>query len=661
MSKTFNRCNKANRRMTMANQFLKTFMAAMATIFLIHSVCAASLGVNVKNLLHPDEASQSSFANTPLPVDVRFAEHDGYFVDHHHDPFYDSAEEILTQARVLVAVIDEDDILKRWQGAVSYVVDYKTPSVGDNMIEYWQSFEEILYVYQKFRNECANIGESKECVTEKVLSAGQSYYQFHFRGISHGLCIMRVIEMPTFGAQQEAVAEEKRELEQKKNAMVTSFSENHFTPLMLMDTSVEEIRKESHLLRTALAVHEESIMQFLHSVIESTTPFALQEAYKAKTAFEEVMKRIDRFSKKFEHHTAAVITQTSDLRQKTLNMLEYSEICSGTFKLHRGDRLNLIEMCREAHGLFGAKAANLKSVGFLTRISAGRYNPYITIDSQRFRQALFAVLQNSVQFSHTNGDPIEFTLLMEGDTIRFICRDFGCGISDDNLKKICDPFYSHDPMGKHQQSLGLGLFLTKRIIESMGGSLNIVSDDGTSTTVELQLPMSCITHHQIEMESIPERASIPSVNQVYRRPSMMTYNAYSEPDVFYDTVLISEDSDIAARVLTKFVEKSGYKYELYKTGEAALRAFQDEPQKYFLALLDFFTPPSQVRGSEIAQALLQRNPRLAIVIISANEDAVVKDAVAAIEGVRFMRKPFHHHKEQLVQLMGDAYNVAQNK
>ena len=130
----------------------------------------------------------------------------------------------------------------------------------------------------------------------------------------------------------------------------------------------------------------------------------------------------------------------------------------------------------------------------------------------------------------------------------------------------------------------------------------------------------------------------------------------SEPEAFYDTVLVSEDSDIAARVLTKFIQKSGYKYEMYKTGELALNAFNEQPQRYFLALLDFFTPPSPLRGSEIAQAIRQRAPQLPITIISANEDAVVKEAVADA-GVHFLRKPFHLHKNELLNLMRESYGA----
>lgn len=631
----------------------------MKVLFLLALLCRLTAAKPVKSdqlhipgLEDSISGSQSSFINTPLPIDVRVTEHDGYFASHH--AFYENTEAILTQARIIVAVIDADHILKHWQGSVNYVLDYNAPSIGDNMLDYWQSFEEILYVYQRFRSSCNDLDNNKECITEKVLNAGDSYYQFHFRGVSHGLSMLRIIEMPSFGQQQEVITEEKKELENFKNTIVTSISQNHFTPLMTMESSVDEIRKEFQVHRTALTVHEESIMQFLHQQIAQQND--LQDAYKAKTALQEIMKRIDRFARNFEHHTSTVITQTSDLRQKTLNMLEYSDICSGTFKLHRGDRLNLIDLCKEAHTLFGAKANALKSVGFLTRISAGRFNPYITIDSQRFRQALFAILQNSVQFSHMNGDPIEFTLVMEGDTIRFICRDYGCGISESNMNKICDAFYSYDAMGNHQQSLGLGLFLTKRIIETMGGVLEIISDDGTSTTVEIRLPMSCIANHQIEMETIPDRQTAPSMNEVRRRQSVMTYNALSEPEAFYDTVLVSEDSDIAARVLTKFIQKSGYKYELYKTGELALHAFNEEPQKYFLALLDFFTPPSPLRGSEVAQAMRKRAPQLPIIIISANEDAVVKEAVAGA-GVDFLRKPFHHHKNELIKIMRESYGA----
>lgn len=599
--------------------------------------------------------SQSSMSNTPLPIEVRVTDHDGYFSDHNR--FYEETDDILKQARTIIAVIDENHTLKTWQGAVNFVTDYNKPAIGDNMLEFWQSFEDILYVYHKFRASCNALGHEKECNTEKVLPIGDSFYHFFFRGVSHGLCIMRTIELPAYGVQQQAIATEKKELENFKNTIVASISQNHFTPLMLMETSVDEIQREFQIDRTAIQVHEEAIKHFIEPHLNAigSTKDELQDAFKANTALQEIMKRLDRFRGQFEHHTKAVITQTSDLRQKTLNMLEYSEICSGTFSLIMKDRVNLIELCQDAHALFSNKAATSKGVGFLTRISAGRFNPYITTDHQRFKQALFAILQNSVQYSHVNGDAIQFTFLMEGDLIRFICKDFGCGISEENIGKICDAFYSYDAMGNHQQSLGLGLFLSKRIIESMNGAIEITSDDGSSTTVEIRLPMSCITHHQMEIESVPKRPDSPGPIDP-RKPSMVTYNALSEPEPFYTTVIISEDSPLPGKLLKKWVEKTGYLCELYPTGEAALNAFNEKPQKYFAALLDFFTPPSPMRGSEVATSMLTRNLQLTIIIISANEDAVVREAVNTA-GVQFMHKPFQHHKDELLKALKDAFDV----
>lgn len=599
--------------------------------------------------------SQSSISHTPLPLEVRVTEHDGYFSE--HLTFYKDLESILSQARVIVAVIDEEHTLKHWQGSVNYVTDYNKPSVGENMLEFWQSFEDILYVYNKFRSSCNAIADGQECMTEKVLAVGDSFYQFCFRGVSHGLCVMRIIELPSYGKQQLTIESEKKELENFKNTIVASISQNHFTPLMLMETSVDEIQREFQMHLTAIQVHEEAIMQFIEPHLQQSSFSSstdLQDAFKAKTALQEVMKRLDRFKRQFDDHTKAVITQTSDLRQKTLNMLEYSEICSGTFSLLLKDRINLIDLCRDAHTLFSTKAAASKGIGFLTRISAGRFNPYITTDSQRFKQALFAILHNSVQFSHMNGDPIQFTLLMEGDFIRFICKDFGCGISEANLEKICDAFYSYDAMGNHQQSLGLGLFLSKRIIESMNGVLDITSQDGATTTVEIRLPMSCITHHEMEMESIGRPTSPGGIDA--RKPSIVTYNVLSEPEPFYTTVIISEDSPVPGKLLEKWVEKMGYLCELYVTGEAALKAFEEQPQKYFAALLDFFTPPSPMRGSDVATSMLLRNNQLTIIIISANEDAVVREAVNAA-GVQFMHKPFQHHKEHLLKSLQRAFDT----
>ena len=633
-------------------------MARMLFYVLILLFASSYVIAKPVNLHLPDRSasgSQSSISNTPLPVEVHVTEHDGYFFN--HQDFYHNCDKLLAQAHVIIAVIDQENKLKHWQGSVNYVLDYNVPAIDDDMLDYWHSFDEILYVYHKFKKTCHHLGTDKECAAEKIISLGDSYYSFHFRGVSNGLCVLRIIEMPSYGVQQKAIDKEKRDLEDRSLQTTISISQTHFTPIMLMETSVDEIRREFNIHRTAMHIHEESIMTFIERSLKILTESCdLQEAFKAKTALQEVMKRVERFARDFDTHTTEVITQTSDLKQKTMNMLEYSEMSSGKFTLHSSDRVNLIDLCHEAHSLFSAKAA-VKRVGFITRISAGRYNPYIMVDHQRFRQALFAVLQNSVQYSHQNGGSIVFTLVMEQDTIRFIIRDYGCGINEENLERICDAFYSYDMMGNHQQTLGLGLFLAKRIIEAMKGVLHIQSDEGVSTTVEISLPMSFIARHEMHIESVPSADDTAPDTQTIapRKQSMFTFNAQSEPESFYNTVILSEDSPLPGKLLKKFIEKIGYGCELYETGEEALAAFYEAPQKYFAALLDFFTPPSPMRGSEVASAMLQKSSHLFIAIISANNDVVVRDAVNAV-GVYFLHKPFQHHKEELSKQLNDAYH-----
>lgn len=637
--------------------FTQNLMFAYSLVVLSMNMCCSAqnprtlqLSYNIPDIERTATTSQSSRVSSPFPIDVRSEiPVDGYF--DLPNLLHQDGVSLLEKSKTVIGVIDQNHILVRWEGIVDYVIEDAAPKVGDNMIQFWAAYDDILSIYKALKTQCHRETENKECVAESTISAGTSYYHFYFRGSKSGTTIVRVIELSQYGKEQATIAKEKADLESFKNTIVSSISQNHFTPLMMLDTSSDEIQKEIRHLRTALNVHEETIETFLQSQINHLQNEGmvsqLHEVFKARNALQEINKRIDRFGKAFRSHLMTVTSQTSELRQKTLHMLAYSDVCSNKLDIRMRDKLNLLDLCEEAHRIFSSAALS-KGVEFETFMSAGQFNPYVQIDAEKFKQALFAPLQNAVQYSHINGQPIRFEFNMNDNAeITFTIRDFGCGISSENIPLVCEAFYSHHPLRGNEQSLGLGLFLAKTFIEAMDGKIYIESEEGVSTRITITIPLRHVATHQIHLRStkVNEHETPQNNIQKHQRHISSQYQkASSEPYQVYDTVLISEDNEIAGRALKRQIEKAGFKTELCKTGEAALERYKLQPSRFFLACLDYYTPPSPLTGAEIGVLMREISAQFPIMIISANVNRSVRDDVTAKGIDLFMSKPYDRKK-----------------
>lgn len=114
----------------------------------------------------------------------------------------------------------------------------------------------------------------------------------------------------------------------------------------------------------------------------------------------------------------------------------------------------------------------------------GRF-PLISIDSNQMKQALLNVFLNARESMAENGGALRVSLEadMERNVLRERIEDTGCGISEENLRKVFDPFFT-----TRRKGTGLGLPITRRIVEENGGRIKLSSIEGHGTTVEIVLP-----------------------------------------------------------------------------------------------------------------------------------------------------------------------------
>lgn len=113
----------------------------------------------------------------------------------------------------------------------------------------------------------------------------------------------------------------------------------------------------------------------------------------------------------------------------------------------------------------------------------------ITADSQRLIVALRNVISNALKYSEVEDPPVNVNVFPDDDGVRILVRDHGIGIPEEAIEKIFEPFYRTDESRTRTTGgYGLGLALTRAIIEAHGGTINAESREGEGTAITIWLP-----------------------------------------------------------------------------------------------------------------------------------------------------------------------------
>lgn len=112
--------------------------------------------------------------------------------------------------------------------------------------------------------------------------------------------------------------------------------------------------------------------------------------------------------------------------------------------------------------------------------------PYeATLPEGELKQVLFNVIRNAIQASE-HGQTVEVRLRLVGEQVGIVVRDWGCGISEEHRPHIFEPFFS--TKGQLKEGMGLGLSVTRNLVEGMGGDIQVTSVEGVGTAFAIRLP-----------------------------------------------------------------------------------------------------------------------------------------------------------------------------
>lgn len=226
--------------------------------------------------------------------------------------------------------------------------------------------------------------------------------------------------------------------------------------------------------------------------------------------------------------------------------------------------------------------------------------PYTTlfIDIGRIEQVVLNVLGNAIKFSPKGGS-IELTMeniSVENNIItdRIIIRDHGIGMSKAFLNHIFEPFRQEHQHNKTKyQGTGLGMSITKQILDLMGGEIFVESTQGVGTAVTFTLPMPIATREQI-MEAKQKDA----IHE-------------SDAELRGKRVLLCEDHLLNITITTRLLDRIGVLVDVAENGEIGYQKFISSENGYYDAILmdirmpvmDGLQATRAIRSAEHPQAL----------------------------------------------------------
>lgn len=142
-------------------------------------------------------------------------------------------------------------------------------------------------------------------------------------------------------------------------------------------------------------------------------------------------------------------------------------------------RLNMVALIQEAHGLISGQLT-MKKISFETSIPDALW---IEGDYSQLLQVLLNLLMNAMQAYDEDGGVIRFSMFEEGTDCVLVIRDEGTGLSDEDLSRVFDPFFTRKE--KHN---GLGMTISHRIVQDHYGSI-VYRQEDKGVSVELRLPL----------------------------------------------------------------------------------------------------------------------------------------------------------------------------
>ena len=232
------------------------------------------------------------------------------------------------------------------------------------------------------------------------------------------------------------------------------------------------------------------------------------------------------------------------------------------------------------------------------------------------KRILMNILSNAVKYNKENGDIYISCREIVSEqpemmTMEFVCRDTGIGMSEAFQKRIFEPFAQEDVGSRTKYAgTGLGMPITKKLVEKMGGTISFESKEGAGSTFVIRIPFRIDTDRDSKVEAGEKtEASIRGLH-----------------------ILLAEDNELNMEIAEFMLQNEGADVTKAWNGREAVEIFEkSRPGEFDIILMDIMMPV--MNGYEASKMIhsMDREDAKTIPIIAMTANAFTEDKIRAKE------------------------------
>lgn len=313
------------------------------------------------------------------------------------------------------------------------------------------------------------------------------------------------------------------------------------------------------------------------------------------------------------------------------DVLEYSRVARGLVALSR-DKVNLRHLCEATVGMMRSEAEK-RALQLRLSFSFPQGEREVIIDRLKLRQSLLNLLANAIKFTPSGSVEIRVALqpMQEPGTgrLRIEVEDTGIGIDPSERDKVFQPFSQIDQsLSSDYSGIGLGMAITQKLIEAMGGQIDFDSEKGKGTCFWIEAP--------VEMVAEPSQPPSGSAETVQRQHRPLEGKA-----------LLVDDQLINRELARTLIADTGLEVVCAKSGPEAIQKAAKE--EFSLIIMDIKMP--KMDGYETSRRIRRLDSPSAaapIIAMTAHITTRGEEDCAAAGMDDFLSKPFDMEKLDII-------------
>lgn len=370
--------------------------------------------------------------------------------------------------------------------------------------------------------------------------------------------------------------------------------------ILIFASTAEENRRTTH----ALEKHSEELEEALTAIRsenQAKKDFIAILAHELRNPLATILSSTELIQMQgiSEKTTPALLTTINERSRSMVrlldDLLDISRISEKKLRLH---------ISQVPVGPFFSKLGNIvyplmKRYGHEFTMAYADEDLYLRADPDRFKQILLNLLANAARYTKTKGT-LRVSAGREGQFYAIHICDRGVGIPRGMLQRIFEPFFQVSRDTVSYEGIGVGLTLTRELIEMHGGAIEAISDPGKGSGFIVRIPLA---EAPIQTEMIPQPSAI-------QRAALPYLDAGAQLKRMF-RILVVDDNHAASEALSQLLALRGHSTEIAFTGAEALeKAVAFQPEVIFL---DIGLP--DMTGYTVARALrAQKKPYFLIAL-----------------------------------------------